>query len=305
MTEISRFGFGTWSHGGRAYGVVSEADAQEAIKMGLAHGIRTFDTADIYGDGRAEKILGAALCDAPEIRVITKVGYLSEVGSNQDFSAKYLQIALHKSLFRLSRSCIDVFLLHSPPRSALIDCEVLETLRQFQRQGRIKEWGVSLRSFEHIDDVLKLEDCRYVEVVFNLLDQRPLDSSFFSETSRAGIKVIARVPLCFGLLGEKYDVGHRFQAPDQRARWPQRQIDRWIEAAKAFRFLVNEHRSMSQAAIAFCFSVPEIHLVIPGMKTPDQVLHNVQAVNPAAGLSPEEFALARQVWHDVGAVFPS
>lgn len=305
MSETSRLGFGTWSHGGVAYGEVAEADASDAINCALTHGISFFDTADIYGDGRAEVILGRAIAHFPEAVIATKAGYLREGDPMQDFSSGYLGVALRNSLRRIARDSVDVFLLHSPPEHVLSEPTVPDIMNQFQKQGLIRAWGVSLRSHEHISAALRLPGCQFVEVIFNLLDQRPLDAGLFGEAERAGVKVIARVPLCFGLLGPKYAAGHKFSVPDQRARWSQAQIDAWITGAKKFHYLVNDQRSIIQAAISFCLSVSQIAFVIPGMKTSAQVLHNLRALEPSNTLTSAEIRTIRSVWANLRHIVPT
>jgi aryl-alcohol dehydrogenase-like predicted oxidoreductase len=297
-------GFGTWGLGGQAYGPIDDAQARRAVEAALERGIRLFDTADIYGDGRAEDILGAALAGVADVVIVSKGGYLTERGSEQDFSRDHLMRAIERSLGRLRRSRVDVYLLHSPPFDTLANGAAFGVLDELRDAGLVGETGVSLSTFDSFPLAAAWPGCSCIETILNMLDQRVLDAGFLDRARHPGIRMIARVPLCFGLLSGQHARGTRFEAADQRGRWSGEQIDKWIAGADAFRFLERPDRSLAQAALAFCLAAEGVSCAIPGMKTVEQVEHNVAAADDVRRLSADEFSAARAVWARMRDVVP-
>ncbi len=302
--QKQRIGFGTWALGGNAYGPVTERDAKDAISFSVSAGIDFFDTADIYGNGRAERILGETLCGHADVRIATKAGYLTEEGTRQDFSEKYLTEALESSLLRLRRSCVDLILLHSPPIQVLETRATARTLNRLCANGLARSWGVSLRSIDHFSQALYHTDCAAIEVILNLLDQRAIDSGLLQKAKDLKVDVIARVPLCFGFLSGKYRRGSVFPNSDHRSRWPESQREKWIAAAERFAFLEKRGRSLLQGALAFCLAWPGVSIVIPGMKRAEQVRHNMEASSEKAQLTQNEIKDARAVWREIRDLVP-
>jgi len=298
-------GFGTWPLGGRSYGPVKKEIAVEALEESLIQGIRLFDTADIYGDGRVEKLLGQVLAEIPDAKIISKAGYITETDSKQDFSESHIRLALKESLQRLRREKLYIFLLHSPTVEILKKGQAFKVLDSLRQEGLVTKTGVSLRTLDTLELVLKWPNCQVIEVIFNLLDQRPIDVGLLDLACERGIEIIARVPLCFGLLSGKYKVGHKFPEGDQRSRWPQEQIDAWIKGTEQLRFLEHYNRSLTQAALAFCISLRGVKWVIPGMKTREQVQHNATAGRPEFRLTDSEIKAVRHVWYNLKNLPPS
>lgn len=296
---MAGIGFGTWPLGGRAYGVVDPPDAIAALERAIDRGIRLFDTADIYGDGRAEGFIGDVVPDRSEFLVITKVGYVSELGGGQCFSSDYIRRAVKNSTNRLNRRRLDVLLLHSPPESVLRSGEAFEEFDRLLEEGAIAHAGVSLRTVSDWKWAVQWANCKYVEVILNLLDQRPIDVGLVEFAHAHGMSVIARVPLCFGLLSGRHESGARFNAGDQRSRWPPEQMDAWISSAARFRFLERRGRSMTRAALAFCCGLGEAVCPIPGMKSVEQVDHNVGGCAVENALSDSEMRACREIWREL------
>lgn len=287
-------GFGTWPLGGRAYGPVEEKIALSVLNEALTSGIRFFDTADIYGDGRAETLLGQAILGVHDAVVVSKVGYLNENSGKQDFSSEYINHAVEASLQRLNRNHLDVLLLHSPSEAVLKNGEAYSTLEYLRNIGLTRRIGVSVRDIASFPIAIAWKECEVIEIILNLLDQRPIDLGFLKQAQTYGVEIIARVPLCFGFLAGSYSLGTKFT--DQRGRWSQTQINQWIRSAEEFRFLERPDRSLAQSALAFCLNVPGVSWVIPGMKTVDQVRHNIKAGFQNNKLSETEIERARTVW---------
>lgn len=304
MNSSSNIGFGTWPIGGRAYGPLSESDAKASLTTANLLGVDFFDTADIYGNGRAESILGETVCSKRGVRIATKAGYLDEDGTQQDFSEKHLVSAVERSLTRLRRPFVDLLLLHSPPIEVLDNAETARSLNRICSSGLARSWGVSLRNVHHYARALSYSDCSAVEVIINLLDQRAIDTGLLKAALALNVDVIARVPLCFGFLTGKHKVGSFFSRNDHRAKWPLSQRNRWLNAAERFRVLEKPNRTLTQTAIAFCLGLPGVTTVIPGMKNEGQVRHNIEAGLTGARFDDMEMESARRIWNELKWVIP-
>jgi aryl-alcohol dehydrogenase-like predicted oxidoreductase len=290
--ETAHVGLGTWGLGGRAYGAVTQSRARSVLDAALDAGVRTFDTADIYGDGRAEALLGEALSTRPGVTVVSKIGYRSERGGDQDFSRDHLREAARSVVARLRRPP-DLVLLHSPPSCVLDDRRVLAAAQELVAEGLARAVGVSVRSPYDIERAVRWSACSAVEVVLNLLDQRAIDSGGIARAQASGVSVIARVPLCAGHLTASPPRPNRLADGDHRLRWPGEQHRRWERAARRFDFLVGETRTLAQAAIAFCAQTQGVTYVIPGATRPGHVIENAAALRPPTRLTGAEYRSAR------------
>jgi len=281
---------GTWALGGRAYGPISTRESREVIGTALAAGTRFFDCADIYGEGRAERLLGDTL-PREGCLVATKVGYLNERGTAQSFVKEHIETALSRSTARLRRPP-DLLLLHSPGREVIESGEVLKILDGLRERGLVRRTGISVRSVEDVDAALEWPGCAALEVIVNLLDQRAADLGALDRARRAGTDVIARVPLCFGYLSG-VDPEYRMKGDDHRLRWPSQQRERWRRGARRYGFLVRDDRTLAQAAIDFCAALPGVTHVIPGARSVVQAEANAAASAVDRRLSAAEVDRAR------------
>lgn len=297
-------GFGTWPLGGSAYGSISSEQASETITCALENGVRLFDTADIYGDGRVEEILGDTLTDTEGVTVVSKVGYICEASSEQNFSESHIRKRSEESLRRIRKSQHDILLLHSPTAETLADGRAMRILEELLKSGEARRTGVSLRTLDTAALALEWDACSVIEVILNLLDQRAIESGLLVRCIEKKIKVIARVPLCFGFLTGKYEPGTLFQTPDQRARWNRQQVDGWIQATAKFSFLASPNRTLTQGALAFVSQQPSIFSVIPGMKTCTQVRENIGSVHAERRLTDVEINTARGLWPSISHLPP-
>lgn len=291
MHPAMTVGLGTWPISGSAYGNVPGSAARATIEQALAMGVTLFDTADIYGDGRMESLLGRLL--PSHVEIVGKAGYLTERGGEQDFGWTHVSGAVRASLQRLRRSQLDVLLLHSPPRHVLHDRHVRRTFERVLDAGWAGRIGVSLRSVDDGPAALEWSAVSVIEVIANVLDQRALDLGLAAECRQRDVRILARLPLCSGVLSGVYPHGHRFGADDRRSRWPDNQIDAWLEAAQAAREVTTDG-DLLRASLHFLVTAGMVP--IPGMKSPAQVQRAVEAC--AAPASSVEFDRLRQLWHD-------
>jgi aryl-alcohol dehydrogenase-like predicted oxidoreductase len=301
--ELACIGLGTWPLGGRAYGSVPSSIARAILQRAAEMRIPWLDTADIYGGGTVEGLIGEVFQGAGRPRIVTKFGYVAESSRDQCFAPETFRSRLEQSLGRLRRDHADVLLLHSPPPEVLSDNSVRVALTGLRREGLVSAIGVSLASVRHYALLSDWDDLDMVEVIYNLLDQRAAEFGLLDDARRRGRRVIARLPLSSGFLTTPGRRLRDFEGGDTRRRWPSTQLSAWDAAARRFTFLERNTRSMAQAAIAFCCASPGVSLVIPGAKTLAQLEENLASdVRP---LSADEFRQARAVWSDISDVVPN
>ena len=283
--RVSEIGFGAWGIGGSsngavAYGPTDDETSRRAVRSAVECGVNFFDTADFYGFGHSETVLGNALRDVRgNVVIATKAGMLSTSGE-QDFSPEYLRRSLEKSLFRLRTDYIDLFQLHSPPIDLLLrDDRYMATLERLRREGSIRAYGISARSPG--DALIAVRDLgfRSVQVNFNLLDQRAMENGLFDLCQSEGVGIIGRTPLCFGFLTGQYSAAAQFDPNDHRSRWSLEQRERWASALGLFLAKVKSsaEQTPAQFALRFCLSFAAISTVIPGMLTEEHVKENALA----------------------------
>lgn len=300
----AEIGLGTWPLGGNAYGPVPESTARAVLQAAFDGGIRLIDTAGIYGNGTVETLIGDNMEVGEGCRVISKAGYLAEAGREQCFEARYLRESLQASLHRLNRKRLDVLLLHSPAADLLAKGGVEDALRGLVAEGLIQSYGVSL---SHVDDYRELmawSGQLWVEVIYNLLDQRAAENGLLDIARERGWEVIARLPLASGFLTGSHTRDEIFGGSDIRARWGRQQVAAWIDAADRFRFLTTPERSAVQAAIAFCKSTPGVAAVIPGAKSVPQLSEFLALQDAQLDLDAEEYRAARATWAEISWVVP-
>ena len=282
--RVSEIGFGAWGIGGNAkgavaYGPTDDSESKRALLHAFDAGVTFFDTADFYGFGHSEEVLGAGLAAVrSKVIIATKVGMLDAAGS-QDFSTAHMRRSLEQSLQRLGTDYIDLYQLHSPPIGLIgAGGEILACLEDMQREGKIRAFGISVRSPEEGIAAARLGfGC--LQVNFNLLDQRAAENGLFDLCLEHGVGVIGRTPLCFGFLTGQYSSRDKFAAEDHRNRWKPEQRDKWAGAYPLFQSALQNPggQTPAQFALRFCLSFPAISSVIPGMLTAAHVDDNTRA----------------------------
>lgn len=292
-SEIARLGIGTWQLGGPNYvgnkptgwGAVDEPAAIGAIHCALDEGIRFIDTADSYGaNGQAETLVGQALKQTTypgtlPIEVCTKFGNRRDAKgqSTQDYSPTYLVEAVEASLRRLQRDTLDVLLLHSPPDAfdwTTYDTEPFEAL---MRAGKIKSYGVSARSVYGAKRVMDAGFGSVLEVIYNALDRRA-ETVLWSDPAAQAYRFIARVPLASGFLKATYLEHDPVFPPDQYRHYlPDRDSQWLLDSARELAFLNELSGGISASAVRFCLSHPSVSVVIPGVRSDQQVMSHVKA----------------------------
>jgi len=285
---VSEIGFGTWAIGGVAFvgnlaigwGPSDDKVSIAAINAAVDAGINFFDTADFYGLGHAETLLGKTIGNRKEVLIASKVGQkASDDGKVAiDYSKGYIIKACELSLQRLQRDCIDFHHLHVARIHHLENGECIEAMQQLQQQGKIRYWGISLITFDpfpEADFFFKNGLGQGFQLVFNLINQKALP--ILLQAAEKGYGVIARMPLQFGLLSGNIKTDTVFSADDHRSY---RVVPPVTEAV--LKILTEEvwplcdkyQTTASGLALSYILSYPEISTVIPGMRTPKHVALN-------------------------------
>ncbi|MBI5197905.1 MAG: aldo/keto reductase [Nitrospirae bacterium] len=292
--RISEIGLGGWSIGGDSYGPTDDRESIAAIRRAHELGVTFYDTADMYGNGRSERLIAEALRgNRREVFIATKVGYdFYKGGRDKNFSADYLAFAAEQSLQRLKTDRIDLLQLHTPPLEVLQQGDVFETMDRLQEAGKIRYYGVSLSHStppEAAEIVIRNSRAATLQIAYNILRQDQL-SAIAEQVKAAGIGIIARSPLEYGLLTGKYREDATFHPEDHRAnRWTRDALSALIRKVDSLRFLVHgEVKSLTEAALRFVLSNPLVSVVIPGVKTAAQVEEHVRASRTLPYLAKEE-----------------
>ena len=285
--RVSEIGFGGWAVGGNAfgnsYGDTDDAVSRVAIVRALELGVTLFDTADVYGHGHSEALIGEVLREwpGPAPTVVTKAGinfYRRDDTLEQDWTPLALAHAVQQSLARLRRDTLDVFLLMNPPVEDLDRWKVWDTLDALKRAGKIRFAGVSVA--EPADGVWLLENrlpVDVLEVAYSVFYQGA-SVELLPLAQKRGVAVLAREPLANGFLSGKYATDAVFEDGDIRASLPREYVSAMAETAGRLDFLRREGaRTLTQAALRFVLDDVWVASVIVGAKTPGQVEENVGA----------------------------
>jgi aryl-alcohol dehydrogenase-like predicted oxidoreductase len=281
--EVSEIGFGAWAVGGNrfgnSYGPTDDAVSISAIREALELGCTFFDTADVYGHGHSEHLLGAALgAHRRQVVIATKVGgdfYGPRPTLN--FSPDYIRTALERSLARLATDYIDLYQLHNPPHGAIRDGRVFELLESLKSEGKIRAAGISIFGPEEGIVAISHFGVDAVQVVYNMFDPAA-DGRLFPLALRNGTGIVAREPLANGFLTGKYGAGSTFPEGDIRASWPREYIEaRAAAALRLAELAAAAGVTPAQLALRYALSQEAVSVVIPGIKSPEQARENLAA----------------------------
>ncbi len=289
--RISEVGLGTWGMGGDRYGRADDAESRRAILRALELGVNHIDTAPIYGNGRSEEVIGAAIAGRRhEVVLATKVGMFPGGRRHFDYSGATVMRAVEESLRRLRTDYLDIYMLHSPDAELYRD-DGLEALVRLKEQGKIRAAGFSVMSVdEGIPPAMCLIEQGQVDVIqqaYRLLYTLPAQELFpLAQAHRVG--VIARENFYFGFLTGAITRATVFDDHDDRRKFRRDFIEAVLARVERLRFLT-QGRTMTQAALQFVLATPGVHGVIPGAMTVAEVEDNVRAAD-AKPMTAEEVA---------------
>ena len=304
---VSEIGFGAWAIGG-SWGDVSEADAKAALHAALDSGTTFIDTADVYGDGRSERIIAAVLKERGGARpfVATKAGRRLDPHVAQGYTAANLNAFVERSLKNLETDCLDLVQLHCPPTEVYYRPEVFQAMDAMVAAGKIRDYGVSVEKVEEGLKAIEYPGVKSVQIIYNIFRQRPADL-FLREARERGIAVIVRVPLASGLLTGKMNANTQFAADDHRHFNREGQAfdkgetfagvpyDVALQAVEDIRALVPQGVSMAQFALRWILMNQGVTTVIPGAKNAEQAKAN-SAASELPALTDATMAALRAIY---------
>jgi aryl-alcohol dehydrogenase-like predicted oxidoreductase len=289
--QVSEVGFGAWGIGGPAmagqipigWGDVDDFESVRALETALDRGINFFDTADVYGRGHSEELIGSTFGNRDDVVVATKVGHrVDEDGTFvRDYERSYIVEACEASLRRLRRETIDYYQLHSAHVAELERGECVDAMESLRKDGKIRNWGVSLNTFDPYPEADYLMEHHLgdgFQVVLNIINQRAL--GLIAKAARSGYGIIARMPLQFGLLTGKFDRDTRFDQLDHRSlRLTPEVLARALDALQDVWPLCEKYGIDKTAlSLSFVLSTEGVSTVIPGIKTPAQAIRNTSGL---------------------------
>lgn len=286
--SVGEVGMGCWQIGG-SWGEVPEATALATLRAAVEAGTTLLDTADVYGAGRSETLIGRFLKEtkAP-LFVATKLGRFSPPGWPENFTREAIRAHTEASLRRLDVEAIDLTQLHCIPFEVLKRGEVFAHLRELKREGKIRDFGVSVESMDEALFCVKQDGVASLQVIFNLFRQKPAHV-LFAEAKRRQVAILVRLPLASGLLGGKMTKATRFAADDHRnfnrngeafnvgetfAGLP---FETGVELAEALKDFAPAGLSLPDMALRWCLDFEAVTAIIPGAKNPEQVRANARA----------------------------
>lgn len=290
--QVSTVGFGAWQIGAD-WGNVSESAAMEALHAAVDAGVNFIDTADVYGDGRSERLVGRLLRERDEqLFVATKTGRRAPL-SLEHYTTENLRSWLERSRENLGLDTLGLVQLHCLPSPVYDSSEVFESLEGFVSEGVIEHYGVSVETVDEGLRALKWPGLATIQVIYNIFRQKPAEH-LLDEANRLGVGIIARVPLASGLLtgklradttfpeddhrnynrhGDAFDVGETFAGVD---------LEQGLAAVERLRPLVPEGESLVSFALRWILTNRSVSTVIPGARNAEQARGNAAA----GGLAP-------------------
>jgi len=299
-------GLGAWQLGGD-WGSVSEDDAVAVLHAAVDAGVTFIDTADVYGDGRSERLVGRLLAERPDagLTVATKMGRRVEQRPelyNRDNFREWND----RSRENLGVDSLDLVQLHCPPTAVYADDEVVAALDEMVDEGRIRSYGVSVETVDEARAAIARPHVATVQIILNAFRLKPLEH-VLPEAREAGVGIIARVPLASGLLSGKYDE-HTTFAPDDHRNYNRHgeafdvgetfagvPFEAGLAAVRDLRRIVPADVAMAQFALRWIIDQPGLSVVIPGARNAEQAQGNVAAAGLPA-LSEEQQAAVREVY---------
>ncbi len=287
--KVSTVSFGAWAIGGD-WGSVDDQESIAALQRSIELGVNFIDTADVYGDGRSERLVAQVLKDHKDIHVATKAGRRLDPHLASGYNRQNLTAFVERSLKNLATEAIDLLQLHCPPTEVYYMPETFSVLDDLVQAGKLKHYGVSVEKVEEALKAIEFPNVKTVQIIFNIFRQRPAEL-FFQEAMRKKIGIIVRVPLASGMLTGKMKPNTTFAADDHRSfNRHGEAFDRGetfagvdyeigLQAVEEIRALLPPGWSMPQFALRWILMHAAVSCVIPGAKTPQQAQDNAAAAD--------------------------
>jgi aryl-alcohol dehydrogenase-like predicted oxidoreductase len=289
--NVSEMGFGSWAIGGDAWGSTDDREAIAALHRAIELGVNFIDTADVYGDGHSEQLVAQVRKSHSErIFIATKAGRRLNPHVAAGYNRENLTSFVERSLRNLDMEALDLLQLHCPPGEVYDDPEVFSILDDLVRQGKLRNYGVSVEKVEEALKAIRYPNLQSVQIIFNMFRLKPAEE-FFAAARERHVGIIVRVPLASGMLsgkfrrdtqfaesdhrnynrhGESFDQGETFSGVD---------YDTGLQAVEELRALVPQGATMAQFALRWILMYPEVSTVIAGAKNPQQAEDNTRAAD--------------------------
>jgi aryl-alcohol dehydrogenase-like predicted oxidoreductase len=286
--KVSEISFGAWAIGG-AWGDVDDRESLAALHAALDGGVNFFDTADVYGDGRSERLFARLKKERKEkFYIATKAGRRLPAQVPEGYNRKNLTAWIERSLKNLNTGALDLLQLHCPPAPVYYMPEVFGILDDLVQAGKLRHYGVSVEKVEEALKAIEFPNVETVQIIFNIFRQRPADL-FFAEAQKKKVGILARVPLASGMLsgkitrqskfarddhrrfnrhGEAFDRGETFSGVD---------FETGLRAVEKLKALAPKNVALAQLALRWILEFPAVTCAIPGAKRPVQVAENIAA----------------------------
>lgn len=305
--NVTDIGFGAWAIGG-SWGDVDETQAKDALRAALEAGTNFIDTADVYGDGRSERIIRDVLegWRGPRPIVATKAGRRLSPHVADGYTRANLEAFIDRSLKNLGVETLDLVQLHCPPTEVYYRPEVFEAMDALVAAGKLRHYGVSVEKVEEALKAIEYPGVVSVQIIYNIFRQRPQELLFREAKSR-NVAIIARVPLASGVLTGKLNSNSRFAEDDHRnfnrhgeafdvgETFSGVPYEVALEAIEAIRPLVPSGTSMAAFALRWILMADAVSVVIPGAKSREQAQANA-AASELASLPPATMQALRSIY---------
>ena len=286
--NVSEISFGSWAIGA-SWGKVDDKDSLAALHKAVDWGVNFFDTADVYGMGRSEKLIARLLKERKEtIYVATKAGRKLDPHVAEKYTAQNIRRFVDDSLKNLELQTLDLLQLHCPPTAVYYTPELFYALDEMVKSGKLRNYGVSVEKVEEALKAIEYPGVKTVQIIFNMFRQRPAEL-FFREARARRIGILARVPLASGLLSGKMTRSSRFarddhrnynrkgQAFDRGETFSGVDYEKGLKAVEELKRLLPSGFSMPQFALRWILMHDAVSCAIPGAKRPEQVADNCAA----------------------------
>jgi aryl-alcohol dehydrogenase-like predicted oxidoreductase len=286
--RVSEVSFGAWAIGG-SWGPVRDEESYAALNRAVDLGVNFIDTADVYGDGRSEQLIGRLLNERKEeVFVATKAGRRLSPHTADGYNRTNLEAFVDRSLRNLGVDCIDLLQLHCPPTEVYYRPEVFKALDELKRKGKIRYYGVSVEKIAEALKATEYADLQSVQIIFNMFRLKPA-TEFFPTAKERKVGVIVRVPLASGLLAGKITSQTKFPADDHRNFNRQGQafdmgetfsgvnLETGLKAVEELKTIVPQGATLAQIALRWILMFDSVTCAIPGAKRLGQVDENVEA----------------------------
>ena len=281
--EVSTIGFGAWAIGAIEWGEVKEEESIAALHKAIDLGANLIDTADVYGGGHSERLIGQVLKERSEtVYVATKIGRGQPLHPGDTFSPENLTAFVEGSLRNLQVETLDLVQLHTPPSEVFEREEVFGVLDELCQSGKIRFYGASVEKVSEALRVLSYPNLQVVQIIFNMFRHKPAEE-FLAHAKERQVGILVRVPLASGLLAGKMSPETRFDPQDHRTliyggeTFSGVEFQLGLQAAEALKEILPEGMSLAQMALRWILMHDAVTCAIPGAKRPSQVDENTAA----------------------------